>query len=216
MPSKNAVYFIAAIAVGTLFVYSLVQGHAPKSASEWLAPIAPAVTAAAIGLWLWDRYLWRWPGLCRLAGRPVLDGTWHGELVTDWVHPETNERHPPDRDVFLVVRQRFWRVSVRLLTKESSSESTLAAFKKADDGVHQLVYVYGNIPRPEVRDRSEMHFGAVVLAAPRDPGHGIQGYYFTDRKTRGEMHFRDHYKGHADSYQHARELVANAQKKGTK
>jgi hypothetical protein len=91
--------------------------------------------------------------------------------------------------VFLVVRQRFWHVSVRLLTRESSSASMLANFTTEADGVHQLIYVYANTPRSDVRDRSELHYGAVVLGAPRDPNEGLEGHYFTDRRTRGEMHF---------------------------
>jgi hypothetical protein len=137
----------------------------------------------------------------------VLHGTWHGEIASDWVDPQTNERVPADRDVFLVVRQRFWHVSIRLLTKESASGSMLANFTTAADEVHQLVYVYTNTPRSEVRHRSELHYGAVVLGAPRDATEGLEGHYFTDRKTRGEMRFPEHFKSLIETHAAGKQLV---------
>jgi SMODS-associating 2TM, beta-strand rich effector domain len=211
VPAKSILYVVAALVVAALLVYTAARGHQPENTSEWLSPIGPAVALAGVGLWLFDMYVWRWPGICRLVGRPVLHGTWHGELASDWVDPQTEERIPPDPDVFLVVRQRFWQVSVRLLTKESASASMLANFTKGSDGVHQLVYVYGNTPRPEVRERSEVHYGAVVLKAPRDRDQGLEGDYFTDRKTRGEMYFRQHYKKLVETHAAGRALVATAE-----
>lgn len=216
MPAKAILFFVAGLVVAALLGYSAIRGHAPESASEWLSPIGPAVTVAGTLLWLFDRYLWRWPGICKLAGRPVLNGTWHGELASDWVDPRTKQRIPPDPDIFLVIRQRFWHVSVRLLTKESESASMGAAFEKGADGVHQLVYVYANTPRPEVRHRSQLHYGAVVLGAPRDRKQGLEGSYFTDRKTVGEMRFRAHYKQWAETHEGGRQLVAKAHAKAEK
>jgi hypothetical protein len=207
MPPKPVLFTTAALVVLFLLGFTAIKGQ-PDTASEWLAPIGPAVATAGAGLWLFDRYAWRWWGVHPLHARPILHGTWQGELVSDWVN-ETGERIPPDPNVFLVVRQRFWHVSVRLLTKESASVSTLADFKTDGDGVHQLVYVYGNTPRPEVRDRSKLHCGAVVLTAPRDAGHGIEGYYFTDRKTVGEMRFDRRFSELVESYSAALRLLGS-------
>jgi len=63
----------------------------------------------------------------------------------------------------------------------------LAGFREDEDGVQNLIYVYTNTPRAEVRIRSGMHFGGVVLGAPRDSSAGLHGHYFTDRKTRGDL-----------------------------
>jgi hypothetical protein len=209
VPARTVIYFIAGVVVGVLLLYSAIRGDAPDSASEWLAPIGPAVTAAVIGLLAWDRWIWRWPIICKLHGRPVLHGTWRGELASEYESPETGERVPADPDVCLVVRQRFWDISVRLLTKESSSSSMFASFKADDDGVHQLVYVYENTPRAEVRQRSPVHYGAVVLNAPRDRKAGLTGHYFTDRYTIGEMRFNRHFKKLVDTHAEGHELAAS-------
>jgi hypothetical protein len=207
MPARTVLQVVAGLAVGALVIFTAARGHPPQTAAEWLSPIGPAVAVAGAGLWLFDRYAWRWPGIRKLVGRPVLHGTWHGELASDWVDLQTAQRIPPDPDVFLVVRQRFWQVSVRLLTKESASVSQLANFKTDADGVHHLIYVYANTPRPEVRYRSELHYGAVVLGAPQRRSDGLEGHYFTDRKTRGEMRLRRHYKQLVETHAAGQALV---------
>ena len=207
MPGKVILYVMAALVVVTLVVLSAVHGNAPHTVADWLAPIGPAVTVAGVGLWAFDRYAWRWPGVRDLVRRPVLHGTWYGELASDWESAETGQRIPADPDVFLVIRQRFWQVTARLLTAESESASSLANFTVSPDGVQQLVWVYRNIPRTEVRDRSSIHHGAAVLSAPRDATHGIDGQYFTDRKTRGEVRFARRYKTLVETHAAGRALV---------
>src|SRR4051794_28626986 len=117
MPAKIVLQVVAGLVVAALFVATGIRGHAPQNSSEWLSPVGPAVAVAGVGLWLFDRFVWRWPGISKLTGRPVLHGPWQGELASDWNDPETRQRTPPDPNVFLVVRQRFWQISARLLTK---------------------------------------------------------------------------------------------------
>jgi hypothetical protein len=208
MPARSALFVVATLVVVGLLLDSAIQGHSPRGISEWLAPIGPAVTVAAAGLWIFDHWAWRQPGIRRLVGRPVLHGTWHGELASDWINPSTKERIDPDPDVFLVVRQRFWSVSARLLTNESKSCSLFADLTADADGVCQLLYIYDNRPEAEVRDRSEPHYGAVVLAAPRNRADGLLGQYFTDRKTTGDMRFHRHFGQLVESYAAGRRLLA--------
>lgn len=200
MPAKPVLQVVALLTVAAFVFDSAIRGQAPASLAEWLAPVAPAVTIAGVGLWVFDRYAWRWPWAARMLGRPVLHGTWHGTLASSWVDPSTGQRVPADGDVFLVVRQRYWQISARLLTKESSSASLLASITRADDSVHQLVYVYANTPRPEVRNRSAAHFGAVVLNAPHDRSEGLDGEYFTGRQTTGELRFGEHFRALVETH----------------
>jgi hypothetical protein len=198
------------LVVALLASLAALRGSAPESVSEWLAPVAPAVALAGFGLWVFDGYAWRWPGICKLVGRPVLHGTWHGEIASNWIDPATQQRIVADPDVFLVVRQRYWQITVRLLTKESSSASTLAEFVRHADGVHQLVYMYSNTPRPELRQRSALHQGIVVLHAPAKREGMLEGAYFTDRSTTGALRFRRHFATPIATHDAGRELVASA------
>jgi hypothetical protein len=206
VPPKAVLQTVAALVVLALLGLTALRG-APDSLNEWLAPIAPAVAVAWAGLLVFDRYAWRWPGIRKLTGRPGLHGTWHGRLASDWVNPKTNERVPPDPDVFLVIRQRFWSISVRQLTKESASASMTASLTSGEDGVHELVFIYGNKPKQEFRHRSEIHHGAAVLTAPRSVGDGIEGHYFTDRKTCGDLTFPTRYKHLGETHEAGRRLV---------
>jgi hypothetical protein len=207
VPGKVVLYVMAALTVFTLLVLSAIHARAPHSASDWLSPVGPAVTIAGVGLWVFDRYAWRRRGVRRLVSRPLLHGSWHGELASGFEKPGTDERIPTDTDVFLVIRQRFWQVTARLLTQESESASSLASFVVSPDGVQQLIWVYRNTPRTDVRDRSEVHHGAVVMGAPRDPTDGLRGHYFTDRKTRGDLRFNRRYNKLVETHAAGRALV---------
>jgi SMODS-associating 2TM, beta-strand rich effector domain len=209
VPSKNIFYVVAGLVILVLVGYSIGNGHSPRTASEWLTPIGPAVTLAGVMLWLWDRFIWRWPVVRSIAGRPVLHGTWHGELVSDACDEVTGIQVPVDSDVYLVIRQRFWSVSARLLTKDSASLSLTASFKADGDGVQQLLYVYRATPRPAVQLKSKMHLGAVVLDTPRDGSH-LQGRYFTDRKSGGELRFSRRLKPLVETHAAGRQAVAAA------
>ena len=208
MPARTSLRVVALLVIGVFACNAAIRGHGPVTPSEWLAPVAPAVSLAAAGLLIFDRYAWRWPGVRRLVGRPVLHGTWHGELTSDWIDPSTGQRIPGDSDVFLVVRQRYWSVSVRLFTKESASVSTLAGFTVDADGVQRLVCVYLNAPRPEVRHRSTLHYGSVVLDPPLEGETGLAGEYFTGRGTTGELRFGQHVSTLAGSHAGGAHLVA--------
>ncbi|MPZ24601.1 MAG: hypothetical protein GEU28_13960 [Dehalococcoidia bacterium] len=208
MPPKSALYVAAGAVVALAFVIALVRGSAPDTVSEWLAPIGPAVALASAGLWLFDRYAWRWRGLRKLTGRPLLHGTWHGTLRTDWVDPQTGQQKSQDDNVFLVIRQRFSDLTVRMLTQESTSGSLEANLIRDPDGVHRVAYLYDNTPRPEVRHRSQIHYGATVLVTPKDTeAEGIEGHYFTDRTTSGEMRFHTRYKQLAETWVAAMNLT---------
>ena len=63
----------------------------------------------------------------------------------------------------MVVRQTFSTLSMRLMTEESSSELVGTEIICSADGLYCISGVYRNEPRFQVRDRSEMHYGAVWL-----------------------------------------------------
>jgi hypothetical protein len=107
-------------------------------------------------------------------------------LRSDWKDPITNEVLAP-LPAYLVVRQTFSTLSLRMLTPESSSKVVTAEIIKEADGSYRLAAVYRNEPKVSVRDRSPIHYGALVLDIQGDPVKGLVGCYWTDRKTRGEL-----------------------------
>jgi hypothetical protein len=193
MPPRLTLLVVGGLTVAVLALTSAIRGHPPENLSEWLAPVGPAVSVAVFGLAAFNRWVWHFPIIRKLHGRPVLRGTWHGELASQWINPETGEGIPPDPDVFLVVRQSFWTVSVRLITKESKSISLSADLRDTGDGVYELAYLYSNEPRLSVQHRSKPHRGAAMVATPIDRTAGLEGMYFTPRPSQGEMRFARHF-----------------------
>src|ERR1035437_610711 len=80
-----------------------------------------------------------------------LGGGGIGTLTSFWEDPTTSKR-PASQTVFLVVRQSASRLTVVLLTAESSSRSSLASL--SDDGTNaSLAYMYLNRPDSRVEHR---------------------------------------------------------------
>lgn len=199
MPPRIVLRLVAALTLVAYVAGAALRGDATPTLTGVLAPIAPAVLISGAALWLFDRHLWRWGPLRGLIGRPVLHGTWHGVLQSDFVRD--GQRIPPIDDVFLVVEQRYWQVRVSQYTAESRSHSVTAAFTQGPDGGGRLLFTYTNEPDdPEVLKRSPRHYGTALLDAPRDTTAGIRGRYFTDRSTTGTLTFATRHRARIESH----------------
>ncbi len=154
----------------------------------WLKYFSAAVFIASLVLAGWDVLIWRIPFIQRIPGVPrCIRGTWKGSLTSFWVDPTTSTR-PAPKTVYLVVRQTASVVSVRLLTDESSSASSLGQVREIDGSV-TLAYMYLNRPEMSVEHRSRMHQGSAVLDISDLPAIRLQGRYWTDRDSKGELDF---------------------------
>jgi hypothetical protein len=137
---------------------------------------------------IFTKWLWRWKLIQGwLIKIPDLQGTWRGELKSDWINPETGKGINPIPMV-LVIRQTFSSIKCTLMTKESSSYSTTADVNIAPSSEDlYLTYNYTNRPKATIRDRSAIHDGASILKIINKPNKCLEGEYWTSRKTRGEM-----------------------------
>ncbi len=152
-------------------------------------PLAIAVYAI-IGI-IFTKYLWR---LSILQGWlikiPDLQGTWRGELKSEWVNADTELGTNPI-PVILVIRQTFSDIKCTLMTAESISYSVTADIDKAYGGDDlYLSYNYTNRSKATIRDRSPIHDGAVMLKIIKKPHLLLEGEYWTSRKTIGEISLR--------------------------
>jgi len=155
--------------IGQLFRYILV-------------PVPVVLTSLVV----FNLYCWKWKWLNPwFSKRPVLIGTWRGELKTSWIDPETKE-HPPAIKCFAVVRQTFTMLSIRLYTEESKSYLIAERLLREPDGIYKIACVYQNEPDTELRGkRSEIHFGAMILSV--EINDRMSGHYWTDRETKGKI-----------------------------
>ena len=151
-----------------------------------LKKLPTVISAYAVLHYIFVKWVWKWKWLQGwLIPYPNLQGTWRGELISSWVNPETKEKIAPIPFVF-VIRQTFYEIKCSLYTKESESHSRTAQIVEEDNAL-RLVFNYANVPKPSVRDRSTMHYGAASLKIVRVPTSCLEGEYWTSRKTDGEM-----------------------------
>ncbi len=175
-------------AVASLWVLMLVL-DGTKVTSGFFKPCSTVVTILLVLLLVFDKWLWG----CRFlhpwfVDRPYIKGTWKGQLVSQWVDPKTNKPRGPI-EVYLVVRQTFSAIHLRLMTRESSSESLADNIPKGPDGVFSIASIYRNTPKIANRAVSEIHHGGVVMQVLGDPAYALEGHYWTDRGTLGELRF---------------------------
>lgn len=158
---------------------------------EMLVPFSSVVAAVSACLFVFDRWIWHWP-IFRgwLIKRPNLHGTWQAELNSDWINPETQAAIPPIRG-FMVVRQTASALHFRLLTEESRSDTVSSGIEPCRDDTFEISCAYRNKPRALFRHRSEVHYGAMLLAADSYSPTRIEGEYWTDRKTTGAVTLTD-------------------------
>jgi hypothetical protein len=204
-PSRVFIQVIVLVVAGVYLASYLIRG---LPTSELFAPIGAAGAVASLAVLAFDHFLWRIPKVGRkLSKRPDIRGTWRGRLASNWVNPQTGQRIDPDPEVYLVVRQTFWSVTGNLITKESKSCSTTATIEDDGCGQYQFVAQYRNTPRASVRSRSEVHHGSFKLDIGGEPVDRLEGYYWTDRNTMGELEFDQRSPKAVESYKHAQDLA---------
>ena len=174
-------------------IYWVGMLFAQKAPLTWdlLLPFSSVVGAVSLTLLLFDTWAWKyWPINGFLIKRPVLHGTWKAELQSDWFDKAT-KKVVPVINCYLVVRQTASKLSIRLVTRESRSETVSAAIEDCGDGTFEIYCAYRNKPRAMYRHRSDVHFGAMLLMADCLRPPMLEGDYWTDRKTIGTLKLKD-------------------------
>ena len=195
MKNLNVKLFIWLFAGLTLlFAVVAKKIHGLPNTSDWLLfKVLSTVVAADYIVWLiFSKWAWKW-GIWQgwLVPHPNLDGTWKGIIRSTWIDPATQMRIP-EIPALLVVTQSFNRITCRLMTNESSSESFAESFELDQDSHEKvLVYSYRNEPKPTVKDRSQPYDGTVKLRLCRKKKLRLEGKYWNDRSkpVSGEMEF---------------------------
>lgn len=153
-----------------------------------LKQIPTAITIYVVLGIIFNQWIWRWRLLQGwLIKLPYLQGTWRGELRSDWIDPKTGKGIDP-LSVILVIKQTFTSINCTLMTKESTSYSAAADIVRmyGSEDLY-LSYTYTNRPKAAIRDRSEIHDGATILKIIKKPSLALEGEYWTSRRTRGDL-----------------------------
>jgi len=91
------------------------------------------------------------------------------------------------------------------MTPESKSKLIAHSIDQEEDGLYRLAGVYRNEPNIGLQGkRSEIHHGALSLEIYGTPPNRLEGHYWTDRSTRGEMRLTDRRETIFDTYADAK------------
>jgi hypothetical protein len=188
----EAQFWVQAVAFIVAWAIVLEATKTPFEVNtEALRLLPEAVTVYACFHLLFVVWFWKIPLLRGwLVPLPNLTGTWKGTLTSTW--QGNSESTPLTRDITLIIRQKFSSISCVLYTAESFSESDAAVLKDGgESGVPILSYNYQNTPKVSVRQKSNVHLGAVVLRLHTSPNNRIlQGEFWTNRQTAGDMELK--------------------------
>jgi hypothetical protein len=144
-------------------------------------------TTISINIILWMIFIaWAWKFKIFypwLVPFPNLSGDWEGTIKSNW-----REKELEPIPIEVSITQNFFNVQVRIKTKESRSYSIGASFDIDNErGFQQLFYTYLNTPKAGVRERSEIHYGSTILNFDGFKVTKMDGEYWTDRETTGEI-----------------------------
>jgi len=167
-----------------IIIFSITQNLDSIDFNKAISHISTTIT---INIILWTIFIkWAWKFKIFypwLVPTPNLSGDWKGFLKSNW---ENGKLEPIPTEV--KISQSFLHIQVQIKTGESRSYSVNASFNIDEErGYQQLFYSYLNTPKSGVRDRSEIHYGTTLLSFKGFNIDSLDGEYWTDRETTGEI-----------------------------
>lgn len=201
MPSAGWIrIIIALVALSMVGLAALTGDSIDEKGLRWISGIAGGIT---ILLLVFDRWVWRWPGirwLVELSGSRVIHGTWRGTLryVAD------SDGSPGEQPIYMAVHQTYSSVKIRCYfpTKRSESWSLVASIER-DSHRHVLRYIYQQMAEVQDRDHNRPTEGACELALVGRPVEEIAGSYYAERGGKGTIDLDGFCKTVAGSGTHA-------------
>ncbi|MBL6280230.1 hypothetical protein JMF97_29115 [Micromonospora fiedleri] len=177
-----------AIAVGAIYA-AILYGSGFRFGPGVKVALAYLPTLLIIGVVAFDLWVWKWPGVIQLAGRPSIGGTWCAVIYPhpDSKIPKDGNRGPIQATV--VIEQTYWTMAIRLISGESTSVSTSASIRPDGGSRVQrvLTFTYQNVPKYINRPRSRPHLGTANLSVVGLKPRSLSGSYWTDRLTLGDL-----------------------------
>jgi hypothetical protein len=198
----------AIIVIGALVWALLLISDGVQVNVAWLEHFNFVIGTLVIILWVFDKWIWKWR-IFRgwLVKHTDLTGTWRVELRSEWVDPDTQHKRDPIQG-YVCIRQTFSDLRMKMFTVESTSFVLLADMVKNADGSLTLISTYRNEPKLSVRKRSPIHHGTAKLEVSGPDVSEIEGEYWTDRESIGEITLSERVSKKAHSYSAAKALYA--------
>jgi predicted pore-forming effector associated with SMODS systems len=179
VPTSNWTRLV--IALATLVSASIVLATGGQIDLNLARAVVTASTVVILFLLVFDRWLWRWPGIRRVTRRPVLHGTWKTELRTSYA-----ARTDEVIEAYLVIRQTYSTICVDMLFDRSQSTSMSGDLVR-ENGRCILYYVFRSDKQTLERDENPPARGAAQLTVAARPSLHLEGDYWMEHGTQGRV-----------------------------
>jgi hypothetical protein len=179
VPTPNwtrAIILAAAVLWGLI---ALVSGETLKWV--WARPLGLIAAILVLGIFVFDRWVWRWPLVRRITRRPVIHGTWKAELRSSY-KPRADEAI----EAYLVIRQTYSTICVDMLFDRSGSTSMSGDLVR-ENGKCALYYVFRSEKQTLERDENPPARGAAQLTVAMKPSLHLEGDYWMEHGTHGRV-----------------------------
>jgi hypothetical protein len=185
---SNFVYLIVGFSAIAWFGLSLATGQNLANAKTFFKLIPNVVTIDIFIIFIFTKWFWKFK-IFRgwLVPFPNLNGTWIGQINSDWINPSSGQS-TPSIPVMLTINQSLLHISCVMHTSEMKSYSFSEGLHiDSERQIKQVAYIYSSKPRITVNQRSLPHDGAIVFDIIEAPIKKLSGRYWTERKTTGEI-----------------------------
>lgn len=157
--------------------------------------------------WLFLKWGWQYRPFTLLFHRPNLNGTWIGTLKSDF---KENGIQVEPRQFCIVVRQTFLSIHIKTYTSTSLGVSYgEALILDKEMGTRTLAYLYRQDSSRIRGGKSQL--GGAELRLVLSIVNRLEGRYWTDSKTQGEVSLKFVSEEHVDSFDDAVMLQKNAE-----
>jgi len=187
MARFNVRFLVSAITILVVLVYYIVfqlQHTENGGFFSYVTPVPITITIIVFIGGLFIVWAWKWNFFYSwLVLSPDLSGVWEGSIKSNWQNGQLDAI-----PITVIISQTFLSSHIEMKTAESRSQSVGSFFVIDNDrNTQQLSYIYLNHPNASVRARSEIHYGAVMLNFDVHDKSKMDGNYWTDRGTAGEI-----------------------------
>lgn len=200
MPSSNWTKTIIGLFSAIIFIVSILTGESiDQYGFKW---ISAASSIVILILLLFDRWMWRWPGmrkLSELSGHPVIHGTWKTTLA----YEKDGNGKSGSLTCYFSIYQTFSTVQVRGFFTTSESYSVSANIDHPQPNQRRLVFAYHSEAPHGKRDQNRPHDGTAILNIIGEPAEALNGSYYTDRGGAGTLKSVEYSRKLSESYDQA-------------
>lgn len=165
-----------------------------------------AWTILSIFWWLFLKWGWQYWPFTLLFYRPNLNGTWIGTLKSDYKEEGIQIEPKP---FCIVIRQTFLSIHIKTYTTTSSGASYVEALiLDKEIGTRTLAYLYRQDSSRIRGNKSQL--GGAELRMILSTINKLEGRYWTNSKTQGEVNLNFVSRKQVDSFNDAINLQENA------